>query len=194
MKTPTIASERTTAKTKEKKDLSVSYNKFKQFEGKVYTGAKVGRHQKWYYDQGEWKEQKVTPDRWSFTYSVTKRRAGKAPEGSGAPVGTEYHWYILAHQTVRKLNANDYTTEMTGAKFKIAHKRADKEKWSASDQAQHKRLVKILHEYADEVESQPLEAKQEAAVVKPRARVKAPAQRAPKPATARASRAQAHSA
>jgi hypothetical protein len=30
-----------------------------------------------------------------------------APEGSGVPVGTEYHWYVLAHQNVRKLNAND---------------------------------------------------------------------------------------
>jgi hypothetical protein len=26
--------------------------------------------------------------------------------GSGAPIGTEYHWYILAHQNVRKLDAN----------------------------------------------------------------------------------------
>ena len=29
---------------------------------------------------------------------VTKRRAGHAPEGSGVPVGTEYHWYIVAHR------------------------------------------------------------------------------------------------
>jgi hypothetical protein len=47
---------------------------------------------------------------WEISYAVTKRRAGKAPEGSGVPVGTEYNWYILAHQNVRKRNANDYTT------------------------------------------------------------------------------------
>ena len=75
---------------------------------------------------------------------MVKRRAGRAPEGSGVPVGTEYHWYILAHQNVRKLNANDYTTTMTGLKFKLAHKRFDKETWSASDKAQKRKLIKIF--------------------------------------------------
>ncbi|HEY0739939.1 MAG TPA: hypothetical protein VGD40_00705 [Chryseosolibacter sp.] len=127
-----------------KKDLAKSYNKFKEFEGQQYTGMKVGRSHKWYYDKGEWKEKKLTPDEWEINYGVTKRRAGKAPEGSGVPVGTEYHWYILAHQHVRKLNANDYTTTLSGLKFKLAHKRFDKEKWSASDKAQKKRLIKLF--------------------------------------------------
>lgn len=136
------------------RDLAKSYNKFKKFDGKQYTGMKVGRTHKWYYDQGEWKEKKVTPDKWEFTYAVTKRRAGKAPEGSGVPVGTEYHWYILAHQNVRKLNANDYTTSMTGLKYKLNHKRFDKEKWSASDRAQRKKLIKILREMITQLETE----------------------------------------
>src|SRR5215216_1460597 len=123
-----------------KKDLSRSYNEFKEFGGKQYTGMKVGRSHKWYYDQGEWKEKKITPDLWQVSYAVTKRRAGRAPEGSGVPVGTEYHWYIVAHQNVNKLNANDYTTSMSGLKFKIAYKRADTGKWSASPRAQRKRM------------------------------------------------------
>ena len=127
-----------------KKDLAKTYNEFKTFEGQQYTGMKVGRSHKWYYDQGEWKERKITPDEWQFNYGVVKRRAGRAPEGSGVPVGTEYHWYILAHQNVRKLNANDYTTTMTGLKFKLAHKRFDKETWSASDKAQKRKLIKIF--------------------------------------------------
>jgi hypothetical protein len=53
---------------------------------------------------------KVTPDKWQFSYNVTKRRAGNAPEGSGVPVGTEYHWYILANQNVKKLDSNNYTS------------------------------------------------------------------------------------
>jgi hypothetical protein len=97
-----------------KKDISKSYNQFKEFEGKKYTGMKVGRTHKWYYDKGEWKEKKVTPDKWQFTYNVTKRRAGIAPEGSGVPLGTEYHWYILANQNVKKIDANSYTTSMIG--------------------------------------------------------------------------------
>ena len=129
-----------------KKDISKTYNKYKDFEGKQYTGMKVGRSHKWYYDKGEWKEKKITPDKWEFTYAVNKRRSGRAPEGSGVPVGTEYHWYILAHQNVRKLDANNYTTSMTGTKYKLAHKRADKEKWSATDNAQRKRLIQALQE------------------------------------------------
>jgi hypothetical protein len=91
-------------------DPAESYDEFKEYEGRKYTGMKIGRSHKWYYDPGEWKEKKITPDLWQISYAVTKRRAGRAPEGSGVPVGTEYHWYILAHQNVTKLNANDYTT------------------------------------------------------------------------------------
>ncbi len=129
-----------------KKDISKTYNEFKEFEGKQYTGMKVGRSHKWYYDKGEWKEKKITPDKWEFTYDVTKRRAGHAPEGSGVPVGTEYHWYILAHQNVKKLDANNYTTSLTGLKYKLAHKRAEKDKWSTTDNARRERLIQILQE------------------------------------------------
>ena len=36
---------------------------------------KVGRSHKWYYDKGEWKEKKITPDLWEISYSLTKSRA-----------------------------------------------------------------------------------------------------------------------
>jgi hypothetical protein len=36
-----------------KSDLAVSYNKFKEYEGQRYTGMKIGRSHKWYYDEGE---------------------------------------------------------------------------------------------------------------------------------------------
>ena len=134
-----------------KKDNSKSYNQFKEFQGKNYTGMKVGRTHKWYYDKGEWKEKKVTPDKWQFSYNVTKRRAGNAPEGSGVPVGTEYHWYILANQNVKKLDANNYTTSMIGLKYKLAHKRADKNNWSSSDNAQRKRLIEILESLIENI-------------------------------------------
>lgn len=138
-----------------KHDLSDSYNKFKEFNGKRYTGMKVGHTHHWYYDQGEWKEKKVTPDKWELTYSTTKWRAGKAPKGSGVPVGTGYHWFILAHQYVEKLNANDYTTQMVGLKYKLSHKRADTDKWSASGQVQRNHLIAILKSLIDELEREP---------------------------------------
>jgi hypothetical protein len=135
-------------------DPAVSYSEFKEYEGRKYTGMKIGRSHKWYYDKGEWKETKVTPDLWQISYAVTKRRAGRAPEGSGVPVGTEYHWYVLAHQNVLKLNANDYTTSLAGLKFKIAHRRAATGKWSATSRAQRMRMIQFLQGMIEELEQQ----------------------------------------
>ncbi|HEX6333942.1 MAG TPA: hypothetical protein VFZ78_06930 [Flavisolibacter sp.] len=126
------AASKAAVKKEVNKDLAASYNEFREFEGQQYTGMKIGRSHKWYYDEGEWKEKKITPDLWEISYAVTKRRAGKAPEGSGVPVGTEYHWYILAHQNVRKLNANDYSTTLTGLKYKLAHKRQGKMEYDSA--------------------------------------------------------------
>jgi len=122
------------------------YNEIKEFEGRKYTGMRVGASHSWYYHEGEWKETKVSPDKWQFTYAVNKRRKRDAPEGSGAPVGTEYHWYILAHQSVRKINANEYTTSMTGTKYKLAHRRPASGEWSAGERARIGRLITILEE------------------------------------------------
>jgi hypothetical protein len=146
-----------TKKKAVKKNIAQTYNAFKEFEGKQYTGMAVGRSHKWYYDKGTWKDKKITPDKWEINYEVTKRRAGHAPKGSGVPVGTEYHWYILAHQMVKKLNANDYSTSMSGIKFKLAHKRADKDKWNISDKGQRKRLIKLFREMIAELEKEPVE-------------------------------------
>jgi hypothetical protein len=146
------AAKRSTKKARS--DRAVSYNEFKEYEGQRYTGMKIGRSHKWHYDQGEWKETKITPDLWQVSYTVTKRRAGHAPEGSGVPVGTEYHWYVLAHQNVEKQSANDYTTSLTGLKFKIAHKRAGSEKWSATPRTQRKRMIMFLQNVIADLEKQ----------------------------------------
>jgi hypothetical protein len=131
-----------------------TYNTWKEFEGQRYTGMKIGSHHKWYYDQGIWREQKMTPDEWTFDFAVKKRRAGKAPKGSGVPVGTEYHWYILAHQKVRKLNANIYSTALSGIKFKVAHKRSAAGKWSTTPATQKKRIIRFMEEMIEQLKSQ----------------------------------------
>jgi len=135
-------------------DAAASYNAVKDHHGQRYTGMRIGRAHKWYYDRGEWNEKKVTPDQWEIEYAVTKRRAGKAPEGSGVPVGTEFHWYIVAHQTATKLSANDNSTSMSGYKFKLAHKRADHGHWSASANAQRVHLIKIFQQLLRELQHQ----------------------------------------
>jgi len=75
-----------------------------------------------------------------------------------APVGTEYNWYILAHQNVRKLDANNYSTSMTGLKYKLAHKRAEIGKWSSTDYAQKKWLIQILEGLIDKLKKEMVEA------------------------------------
>jgi hypothetical protein len=146
-----------TKKNTPKKDIAATYNAYKEFEGQQYTGMKIGRSHKWYYDKGVWKDRKITPDLWEIEYEVTKRRAGKAPEGSGVPVGTEYHWYIMAHQLVKKLDANSYSTTLTGLKYKLAHKRADKDKWNVTQPTQRKRLIKVLRDLIKHLEKDPME-------------------------------------
>jgi hypothetical protein len=159
-----------------KSDPAVSYDEFKEYEGRKYTGMKIGRSHKWYYDKGEWREKKITPDLWEINYAVTKRRAGKAPEGSGVPVGTGYHWYIVAHQNVTKISANDYTTSLAGLKFKVAHMRAGSGKWSATPKTQRKRMIAFLKDVIADLEKQPdveVEAAEkvaEAAPAKPKRR------------------------
>jgi len=148
-------------KTAKKKDAHVEqmnsgYNKPKNFKGKQYTGMAIGRSHHWHYDQGDWKETKITPDLWEISYEVIKRRVGHAPEHSGVPVGTGYHWYILAHQSAEKLTANDYTTQMSGLKFKLAHKRADKNKWNIKGPTQRKHLIKFLKEFINQLEKEPI--------------------------------------
>jgi hypothetical protein len=140
-----------------KKDIAASYNAYKFYKGKQYTGMAIGRKHNWNYDAGVWTEQKVTPDRWNIHYEVIKRRKGRAPEGSGVPVGTEYHWFILSHQLVKKLDANSYTTEMNGVKLKLAHKRSSTGNWSISDRTQRNHLIKILQDYIEELKDMDLE-------------------------------------
>jgi hypothetical protein len=130
------------------------YDHFKEYKSTVYTGMKIGRGHTWKYDAGQWKEKKITPDKWQITYSVTKRRKGKAPEGSGVPVGTKYHWYILADQIVEKLNANDYSTEMVGVKYKVSHQRAEKNDWNVTEITQKKRIINFLKEVLSGLEKE----------------------------------------
>lgn len=154
-----LASKKTAKQQKKVKKAPVgdSYNQVKRFQGQQYTGMQIGRSHHWDYDKGDWIETKITPDLWEISFNVTKRRKGRgAPEGSGVPLGTEYHWYILANQTAKKLNANDYSTSMHGLKFKLAHKRADKHKWSVTGPTQRKHLIKFLKDFIAQLEKDPV--------------------------------------
>lgn len=132
-------------------DEDKKYNKYKEYNGKRYTGMKIGGQHKWYYAQGEWKERKKTPEEWDVFYQTKKTRAGKAPEGSGAPVGTGYNWLIVAHQRVDKLDANNYMTYLEGKKFKVAHLRASKGKWNIREKTQRKKVIAFLEKVISDI-------------------------------------------
>lgn len=125
----------------------MAYDDLKEFHGDTYTGMAVGGEHAWIYPNGLWHEEKVAPDRWEFTFSSMKERERSAPVGSGVPVGTQYHWYILAHQRVRKVDADSYTTFMTGVKYKVAHKKPHWRKWSSEypeQPTEREKLITIL--------------------------------------------------
>jgi len=127
----------------------VAYDDVKEFEGETYSGMAVGGEHTWLYPNGLWKETKVAPDRWDFTFSAIKERERSAPPGSGVPVGTQYDWYILADQRVRKIDADSYTTIMSGVKYKIAHKRPHWRKWSSEypdQKSETERVIAALEE------------------------------------------------
>ena len=127
----------------------VAYDDLKESGGRVYTGMPVGAGHTWLYPDGLWQERKLAPDRWSFTFRSLKTRTRSAPEESGAAVGTGYHWFILAHQRVRKLDKDSYETFMEGVKFKVAHRRPHWRYWSTEypdQEPEREILIRILED------------------------------------------------
>lgn len=125
----------------------MAYDDLKEFQGQPYSGMSVGGQHAWIYPNGLWREEKVAPEKWEFTFTSLKQRERSAPAGSGVPPDTRYHWYILAHQRVRKIDEDTYHTFMTGVKYKLAHKRPHWRKWSCEypDQpSERQRLMSIL--------------------------------------------------
>ena len=127
----------------------MAYADPKEHGGKTYHGMKVGGTHRWTYPDGEWSERKVMPNRWDIQFTSLKRRQRNAPVGSGAEVGSGYHWLIVAHQWVDKLDANTYATHLEGEKHLIAFKKPGWRGWNTQfrgkNQAKEK-TIKALEE------------------------------------------------
>ena len=122
----------------------MAFDDLKDFHGRAYSGMPVGGRHGWHYTDATWRERKVAPDEWEFSFRSVKRRMQSAPAGSGAPPGTLYHWYILADQRVRKIDEDSYTTFMSGLKYKIAHKRPHWRRWSCDYPDQRPERDKVV--------------------------------------------------
>lgn len=149
--------------------LDMGYDDLKEFDGEEYTGMPVGGQHSWLYTNAVWREQKVAPDRWEFNLTSVKRRQRPAPPGSGASLLSEYHWYLLAHQWVRKIDADSYTTFMSGVKHKIAHRRPHWRQWSSEypgNDSDAERVIAILEATLDRLRQRSPSA-QEVSLVAP---------------------------
>jgi hypothetical protein len=125
----------------------MSYDDLKEFKGRKYMGMPIGGRHIWIYPDGVWKEEKVDPEAWIFEFQSIKQRSKKAPENSGVPINTQYHWYIIADQRVRKIDKDTYETLMEGVKHKISHKRPYWRKWSSeyhNNISDKERIIAIL--------------------------------------------------
>lgn len=136
------------------------FDDIKVHNGKIYSGMPVGESHLWDYHNALWEETKILPDKWQMRFTATKHRRVDAPEGSGVPVGTSYHWYILADQVVKKTTANEYVTEMSGMKYKLGHRRPYWRGFSYTypgQQTARQKLIQVLKETLDELEKQEME-------------------------------------
>ena len=135
----------------------MAYDDAKLHRGRRYAGMRVGASHDWDYVDGRWRETKVSPDQWAFEFRSRKQRRRVAPAGTGAPEGTNYHWFLLAHQRVRKLDENAYSTMMEGMKWKVAHRRPSWPRWSseyAEGTPARDRVIEILEETARAMRAQ----------------------------------------
>lgn len=137
---------------------AMAYDDLKTFEGEPYTGMAVGGRHTWRYTNAIWREVKTAPDEWQFTLISTKERERSSPFGSGAGLDTQYHWYLMAHQFVRKIDQDRYTTFMSGLKYKIAHKRPEWRAWSSGydvEESERDRVRAILERAVDRLRQRP---------------------------------------
>lgn len=135
----------------------MGYDDAKSFGGRAYSGMSIGGEHSWLYPDGQWRERKVAPDRWDFSFRSTKRRRRAAPEGSGAQPGTMFHWYVMAHQRVRKVDQDTYATFMEGTKWKVGHRRPHWRRWSSEYDEQvaaRDKLIRVLEETLDRLKAE----------------------------------------
>lgn len=134
--------------------MSTKYDDIKVYNGKVYTGMKIGGSHSWVYPDGMWNETKIAPDKWRFSFESMKKRNFHSGDNTGAARGTTYHWYIIADQKATKLDNDSYQTEMNGLKFKIGHKRPHWRSFSYNYDGQEsyeERVIAVLEKTLEEL-------------------------------------------
>lgn len=127
------------------------YNQIKEFEGKKYTGMKIGGSHEWNYNDNLWQEEKVEPDLWRIKFTATKRRTHSASINTGCEIGTQYNWLIVGQQRVIKINENEYQTVLEGNKWKIGYKKPSWRDFSYNYKDQKSEKQQIIDKLNEEL-------------------------------------------
>ncbi len=132
----------------------MAYGDEKEEGGVRYRGMKVGGVHRWSYPDGKWTERKVSPQRWDVAFTSRKVRRNKAPDDSGAEVGSGYHWFIVAHQWAGKMDANTYATHLEGTKHLLSFRKPGWQGWTTQQRGHTSarlRSIMVLEEILAEL-------------------------------------------
>jgi len=135
----------------------MAYDDIKFLNGQQYLGMRVGNSHRWNYHDAVWEETKTAVDKWQIRFGAIKTRKVAAPENSGCPLNTGYHWLIIADQRVVKASKDDYQTIMEGTKFKMGHRRPYWKNWSYTYPGQltyRQKLIQIFRETLEKLEQE----------------------------------------
>lgn len=125
----------------------MSFADVKEHRGQDYAGSRVGSVHSWW-APGTWQEVKLSPEKWGFEWAGTQERIkATAPPGSGADLGSEFHYLLVAHQFVRKADENTYESRVVGSKHQVGHKRAGWLQWSheyPGQESERDRIERLL--------------------------------------------------
>lgn len=141
---PQLKSRRNSAQKSRKK---VQAHPLTEFEGEPYNGLRAT--QTWAMGKGKWEEQRTGAQSWEILFETIAVKPLKT--GTGMPIGSEHHSYVLAHQKLVKTRNNTYQVRIEGLKFKLAHKETG-EKWSANANVRRHNLIKILKQALHDLE------------------------------------------
>ncbi len=141
----------------------MSFDALKTYAGRTYGGMRIGGRNQWRSPECIGDEQKTGPDDRRPSFRSTKRRTHAAPMGSGAGIWTEYHGFLIAHQHVRKVDADSYETLMQGVKHQVAPRRPYWRRWSCGypdQEPAQERAARILRDALRRVEASALPSPQ----------------------------------
>jgi hypothetical protein len=73
--------------SKTRNNISTAYNDYKEFEGRKYTGMRVGGVHHWYYENGEWKEKKKHQTNGNSLMQLIRKEHGMLQRAQGLQLG-----------------------------------------------------------------------------------------------------------